>query len=58
MNTSKDPLVEYTVWGWYKFNGDKEGIANFLIIRDLDGSISNVINSNGNDPNFPICPFT
>ncbi len=34
-DTQDSSLFEYTIWGWYKFNGDKDGIANFLILRGL-----------------------
>ena len=29
-NTNKDPIVEFTLFGWFKFNGTREGIANFV----------------------------
>lgn len=44
---------QYTIWGWFRFNGETPAISNILTLRTLKETTTTTI-----DPNYPTCPYT
>ncbi len=52
-------VKEYTLWGWFKFNGETSAISNVITLRNLEpvGSNDATLGPFPN-PNNPVCPIT
>ena len=49
---------QYSVWGWFKFNGETPAISNIVSLRNLEQVADTSQNQIGPfpDPNYPTCP--
>ena len=45
---------QYTIWGWFRFNGETAAISNIITFRTLKESEKTPVN----DPDHPECPYT
>ena len=50
---------QYTLWGWFRFNGETPAISNIISMRNLQ-NFKGTQNASGPfpDPNFPVCPVS
>ena len=53
-NSEKENLKKYTLWGWLKNSGEKDGIINFLILKQKISK--NFDSSNNLNDKFIKCP--
>ena len=50
---------QYTLWGWFRFNGETPAISNLISMRNLT-VFKDTTNTTKPfpDPNFPVCPVS
>lgn len=48
----------YSIWGWFKFNGETPAISNIVSLRNLEQIVKSQQEQTGPfpDPNYPTCP--
>ena len=49
---------QYTLWGWFRFNGEASAISNILTLRNLKQIVSSTSVEPYPNPKFPVCPYT
>ena len=49
---------QYTLWGWFRFNGEATAISNILTLRNMKEISSSSSVEPYPNPKFPICPYT
>jgi hypothetical protein len=49
---------QYTLWGWFRFNGEATAISNILTLRNMKEIAASSTVEPYPNPKFPVCPYS